>query len=110
MMIIDCAFDEKLSEELVKYLTTSGFQVAKESNGIITSNDRKLTRDALDLFLKQTGKIKELQVIPSEKNVLIIATKVPIEGFGFVRCTICGFVMYEEELMAHERAHGIFLT
>ena len=109
-MIIDCAFDEKLSEELVKYLITSGFQVTKEVNGIITSNDIKLTRDVLELFLKQTGKIKDLQVIPSEKNVLIIAAKVPIEGFGFVRCTICGFVMYEEELMAHERAHGIFLA
>jgi hypothetical protein len=109
-MIIDCAFDDNLSDELEKYLIINGFQVTKEANSIITSNDRKLTKDVLDLFLKQTGKIKELQIIPSEKNVLIIASKVPIEGFGFVRCTICGFVMYEEELMAHERAHGIFLT
>ena len=109
-MIIDCAYDEKLSDELVKYLTENGFQVTKDADGIIRSNDVTLTRDDLDLFLKKTGKIKELQIIPSEKNVLIIATKIPIEGFGFVRCSICGFVMYEEELMAHERAHGIFLV
>jgi len=109
-MIIDCAFDDNLSDELVKYLTANGFQVTKEVNTIITSNDRKLTRNVLDLFLKHTGKFKELQIIPSEKNIWIIAAKVPIEGFGFVRCTICGFVMYEEELMAHERAHGIFLA
>ena len=109
-MIIDCAYDEKLSDELVKYLTENDFQVTKDADGIIRSNDTTLTRDDLDLFLKKTGKIKELQVIPSEKNVLIIATKIPIEGFGLVRCSICGFVLYEEESMAHERAHGIFLA
>lgn len=109
-MIIDCAYDEKLSDELVKYLTDNDFQVIKDPDGIIRSKDVSLTKDDLDLFLKKTGKIKELQVIPSEKNVLIIATKIPIEGVGFVRCSICGFVMYEEELMVHERAYGIFLA
>jgi hypothetical protein len=109
-VIIDCAYDEKLSDELVKYLTENGFQVTKESDGVIRSNDITLTRDHLDVFLKMTDKIKELQVIPSEKNVWVMAIEIPIEGFGLVRCSVCGFVMYEEEVMAHERAHGIFLA
>ena len=109
-MIIDCAFDEILCNELENYLTKLGFHITKESGGIIISNDIKLTEDDLELFLKRTGKIKELQIIHSENDVLIIVKKISIEGYGFVRCSICGFVMFEEELMAHERAHGIFLA
>jgi hypothetical protein len=107
-MIIDCAFNEKLAEELAEYLMKSGFEITKQGE-IIKSIDKNLTKDELELFLKRTNKIKVLQIIPSEKDVFIIATKIPIEGFGLARCSICGFVIYKEEIMAHERAHGVSL-
>ncbi len=110
MLIIDCAFDEKLADELAKYLTNHAFSVNLEKDGIITSDDKKLTKDDLELFLKMTGKIKELQLISAESNTVIIATKVMIEHFDLARCSVCGFVAYPEDLFAHERAHGLYLA
>ena len=109
-LIIDCAFDEKLANEITKYLTNQGFSVILEKDGIITADDKKLTKDDLELFLKRTGKIKELQLILSDSDTVIVAAKVMIEHFGLARCTICGFVTYQEDLFAHERAHGIYLA
>ena len=108
-MIIDCAFDENLADELTIYLLENGFVVNKENKGIITTEDPKLTKDELESFLKKTGKIKDLQLIPTDSDTIIIATKVMIEHFGLARCSICGFVTYQEDLVAHERAHGIQL-
>lgn len=109
-LIIDCAFDEKLANEITNYLTNQGFSAILEKDGIIMSDDKKLTKDDLELFLKRTGKIKELQIIPSDSDTVIIATKVMVEHFGLARCTICGFVTYKEDLFAHERAHGLHLA
>lgn len=108
-MTIDCAFDEKLSDEIEIYLKECGFEITKEKDGIITTNDPRVTKDGLEHFLKKTGKIKELQIIPSDSDTIIIAKKVMIENFGLARCTICGFVAHAEELLAHERAHGVQL-
>ena len=108
-MIIDCAFDQNLADELTKYLKKKGLNVNEEKEGIITTEDPKLTKDDLELFLKNTGKIKTLQLIPTDSDTIIIATKVMIEHFGLARCNICGFVTYQEDLVAHERAHGIQL-
>lgn len=107
-LIIDCAFDEKLADEMVQYLKECGFTISKEDNGIITTDDPKVTIDELEHFLKKTGKIRDLQIIPSDSTV-IVAKKVMIEQFGLARCSICGFVTHSEELLAHERAHGVSL-
>jgi hypothetical protein len=32
-----------------------------------------------------------------------------MEHFGLARCSMCGFVTYHEDLVDHERAHGIQL-
>lgn len=109
-MIIDCAFDEDLAQKLSEYLSEKGFSAKKEKNAIIITKDPKLTKDELEIFLKKTGKIKELELIPVESDTVIIATKVMIEHFGLARCTICGFVTYKEDLISHERAHGIYLA
>ena len=106
-MIIDCAFDAKLAGELEQYLSENGFAASNEGNGIIKVDDPKLGKDNLESFLKKTDRIKEYQLIPAGEDTIIIAIKVPIEDFGLGRCTICGFVAYPDELIAHERAHGI---
>ena len=106
-MIIDCAFDEDLATKLAEYLTEKGFTVKIEKDGIISTEDKTLTKNELELFLKKTGKIRDLQLIKVDSDTVIIATKVMIEHFGLARCSICGFVTYAEELIAHERAHGI---
>lgn len=108
-MIIDCAFDEKLANELKQYLLENGFTACNEDDGVIKVDSLKLKKEDLELFLKKTGKIKDYQLIPADSDTIIIAIKVPIEDFGLARCTICGFVAYQEELIAHERAHGIGL-
>ncbi|QLH06651.1 hypothetical protein [Nitrosopumilus ureiphilus] len=106
-MIIDCAFDEKLSDEIASYLKEKRFDIVKEKDSIITTSDPRVTKDELEYYLKKTGKIKELQIIPSDSDTVIIAKKVMIEHFGLSRCTICGFVTYKEDLISHERSHGI---
>lgn len=106
-MIIDCAFDDALADDLTKYLLESGFTVQKENESIVTTNDPKLTTDDIEWFLKKTGKIKDLQLIQSDSDTIILATKVMIEHFGLDRCSICGFVAFKDELFAHERTHGI---
>lgn len=108
-MIIDCAFDEKLANELKQYLLENGFIVYNEDDEIIKVDSPKLKKEDLALFLKKTGKIKAYQLIPADSDTIIIAIKVPIEDFGLARCTICGFVAYHDELIAHERAHGVSL-
>ena len=105
-MIIDCAFDEKLAGELKQYISEKGF-TAINDNCRITVDDPRLSKEGLESFLKKTDRIKEYQIIPADKDTVIIAIKVPIEDFGLARCTICGFVAYPDELIAHERAHGI---
>lgn len=108
-MIIDCAFDEKLSNELKQYLSENGF-VASSDNCRIIVDDPKLSKDDLESFLKKTDRIKEYQIIPVDEDTIIIAIKVPIEDFGLARCTICGFVAYPDEIIVHEMAHGIQLV
>ncbi|MBI5147272.1 MAG: hypothetical protein HZA84_08690 [Thaumarchaeota archaeon] len=108
-VIIDCAFDAKLTDELTKYLLENGFTVQKENESVVTTNDPKLTVDNIEWFLKKTDKIKDLQIIQSDSDTIILATKVMIEHFGLGRCSICGFVAFKDELFAHERAHGIGL-
>jgi hypothetical protein len=106
-MIIDCAFDEKLASELKQYLSEKGFAVSDEDNGIIKVDEPKLSKEDLESFLKKTDRDKEYQLIPAGDDTVIIAINVTIEDFGLGRCTICGFVAYPDELIAHERAHGI---
>ena len=62
-MIIDCAYNEKLCDELIEYLTRRNFQIVRDENCIIKSNDKALTEDEIELFLKLTYKIKKLQII-----------------------------------------------
>ena len=105
-MIIDCAFDEKLADELKRYLSEKGFATSNEDCKI-TVDEPKLSKNDLELFLKKTDRIKEYQLTLAGKDTIIIAIKVPIENFGLGRCIICGFVAYPDELIAHERTHGI---
>jgi len=106
-MIIDCAFDEKLADELKQYLSEKGFTASNEDSCRIKVDDQKLEKEDLELFLKETGRDKVYHLIPADEDAIIIAIKVEIEKFGLSRCTICGFVAYPDELIAHERAHGI---
>jgi len=108
-MIIDCAFDEKLADELKQYLVENGFIVQNEDDWTIRVDKPKLRKEDLGLFLKKTDKLKDYQLIPADSDTIIIAIKVPIEDFGLARCNMCGFVAYKEELIAHERAHGVGL-
>lgn len=104
-MIVDCAFDKVLATEIVDYLKKEGFEAKIENESLIIAD--KISKDDLDLFLKRTRKIKDLQIIDADTDTVIIARNVSIEKFGLSRCSICGFILYEEERLSHERAHGI---
>lgn len=105
-MIIDCAYDQQLTDDLAEYLKNKGFIVQKEGDSILKTNDSKLTKVDLEYYIMEKKK-DHLQVIPVDEETIIIAAKVMIEHFGLARCSICGFVTYKEELFAHERAHGV---
>ena len=69
----------------------------------------QISDEQLKQILKDLGK-KNLEVTRSEFDTIIVAKMVSLQQLGLASCTICGHVAYEEELMAHERAHGIHLA
>ncbi len=107
MMIIDCANDNELAEELENFLQKHGFnaKAVDSSVTIMAANVEHLLRSFLTETKRQEYSIRKID----DANILV-AKEVPIEDFGFLRCEMCGYVVSsEEELLTHRRAHGIQL-
>ena len=102
--MIDCAFDEKFSKELINYLNKKGYKTNQTGSQIIL--DVKIGKEVLFDFLKHAKKIN-YDILEMDSNTFVIAKKVDVEDFGLGRCEMCGFVAFEEELFAHRRTHGL---
>lgn len=107
MIVIDCAYDNKIAQELGNYLRDRGFSAKTEESTVII-NDTDVEQ-ILGYFLKETNRT-EYSVRKIDSTNFILAREVMIEDFGFQRCEMCGYVVSsEEELLVHRRAHGIQL-
>ncbi len=107
MIVIDCAFDNKIAQELENYLKDLGFSAKTEESTVIV-NDTDVEQ-ILGYFLKEANRT-EYSVRKIDSTNFILAREVMIEDLGFQRCEMCGYVVSsEEELLVHRRAHGIQL-
>lgn len=107
MITIDCAYDNKIAEELENYLKDLGYSPRIEESTVIV-NDGDVEK-FLDFFLKETNRT-EYSVRKIDSSNFMISKEVMIEDLGFQRCEMCGYVVSsEEELLVHRRAHGIQL-
>ncbi len=105
MIAIDCAYDNKIAQELENYLKDLGFTAKTEESTVIV-NDTDIERILGD-FLKKTNRT-EYSVRKIDSANFILAKEVMIEDLGFQRCEMCGFVLLtEEELFVHRRTHGV---
>jgi hypothetical protein len=107
MIVIDCAYDNEIAQELENYLKDLGFSPKIEESTVIV-NDADIGQ-ILGNFLKETNRT-EYSVRKIDSTNFILAKEVMIEDLGFHRCEMCGYVVSsEEELLVHRRAHGIQL-
>jgi len=107
MTKIDCAFVNELTLELSKLLENKGYKISHKESIIYLNQN--ISEKELAQILKDLGK-KNLDVIRAEFDTIIIAKKINLQHMGLASCSICGYIAFEEELVAHERAHGIHLA
>ena len=105
MIVIDCAFDDKIAQELENYLKDLGFSAKTEESTVIV-NVTEIER-FLAYFLIETNRTEHI-IRKIDSTNFILAKAARIEDFGFQRCEMCGCVVStEEELLVHRRTHGI---
>ncbi|HSF28528.1 MAG TPA: hypothetical protein VLA53_05875 [Nitrosopumilaceae archaeon] len=106
MTVIDCADDEEIASNLVKYLISLGHD-ARQDNSLVIINERNV-KNILKSFIKQAGK-SGYDILQADSETMVLAKLTSIRNFGLSTCEICGYVAADEELFAHRRAHGIQL-
>jgi hypothetical protein len=107
VIVIDCAYDYEIAQELVNYLTDLSFSAKIEESTVIV-NDIDIEK-ILGYFLMETNRT-EYSVRKIDSTNFVLSREVMIEDLGFQRCEMCGYVISsEEELLVHRRAHGIQL-
>jgi hypothetical protein len=105
MIVIDCAYDNKIAQELENYLKDLGLSAKTEESTVIV-NDTDIEQ-ILGYFLKETNRT-EYSVRKIDSKNFILAREVAIEELGLQKCEMCGYVVSsEEELLVHRRTHGI---
>ena len=105
MIVIDCANDTEIAQELENYLKDLGFS-AKTEESMVTVNDIDIER-ILGYFLLETNRT-EYTVRKIDSTNFILSKEVVIENFGFQRCEMCELVVSsKEELLVHRRTHGM---
>ena|SRR5437899_442118 len=105
MIAIDCAYDDKIAQELENYLKELGLSAKTEESTVIV-NDIDIER-ILGYFLKETNRT-EYSARKIDSSNFILAKEVTVEDLGLQRCEMCGYVVSsEEELLVHRRTHGV---
>jgi hypothetical protein len=105
MIVIDCAFDNKIAQELENYLKDLGFS-AKTEESMVIVNAIEIER-FLAYFIMETNRTEYI-IRKIDSTNFTLAKEARIEDFGFQRCEMCGCVVSnEEELLVHRRTHGI---
>jgi len=104
--VIDCAGDEEIASDLVKYVISLGHD-ARQDNSCVIINEKNV-KNILKSFIKYTGK-SDYDMLQADSETIVLAKLTSIRNFGLATCEICGYVATDEELFAHRRAHGIQL-
>lgn len=101
-MIIDCANNSELANELIAYLKEKNIQSYIQDGMVMTEKDLKL--ENLEMFLKHTGRHKhKAQLIDKMKFLLSIPAN--LEDLGLESCEFCGYIGHSEEINVHRRSH-----
>lgn len=100
-MIIDCVFDDTITDELAQYLRKSGHVVSIENSIITTRDDAK---KELESFVVETSR-SDYSICTFE-DALILSRKMPAEEMGVRVCKQCGFLASSEnEMEYHQNSH-----
>ena len=103
MITIDMAFDKDLASELTTFLTNLGIDAHQKDSDVLVNQDN-IDKDILESFLKDKKGYVIKKINPES---LLISKMANVEDFGLASCEICGYIAFEEELLAHRRTHGI---
>ncbi len=102
MTEIDCVRNNTLAEELTEFLQGKKYSVTQDND--LVSVDDKLSMSVLEMFLKNTDRIKhKITLIDSDSYV--IAIPVDIEDIGLASCEFCGYTGHRELVEIHRRSH-----
>ncbi len=90
MIIIDCANDNELAEELGNYLKNHGFdaKVVESSMTVMEADVDQVLRSFLSATRRTGYNIRKI-----DSSTILLSKEVPIEDFGFLRCEMCGYVV-----------------
>ena len=102
MTKIDCAQNDKLAKELTTFLQSKEYSVTQEED-LVTVDD-KLSKSVLQIFLKNTDRIKH-KITPIDSDSYVIAIPVDLEDIGLESCEFCGYTGYRELVEIHRRSH-----
>lgn len=101
-MIVDCANNEELRNELVAFLKEKKIETYLQGNEVWTTRDLK--KSELDEFLKKTGRIShKAKLVDKMRFLLSIPSN--LEDLGLVSCEFCGYIGHSEEIDVHRRSH-----
>ena len=101
-MIIDCAQNSALAKELLSFLLQKGIS-ARLSDDLVVS-DKKLSKNILELFLKETNRSKH-KVTPFDSDTFVIAIQKDLEDIGLESCEFCGYTSHHDLVEVHRRTH-----
>ena len=101
-MIVDCAKNSDLAEELVSFLQEKG-NTASQEEGLVTINE-KIPLDILELFLEKTDRNKH-KISFVDSDIYLIAIPMDLEVIGLESCEFCGYLGHPEEVRVHRRSH-----
>jgi len=101
MTNIDCAQNYKLAKELTAFLQAKECSVTQENDQVTV--DGKLSKSILEIFLRNTDRIKH-KITPFDSNSYLIAIPVDPEDIGLASCEFCGYTGYSELVEIH-RSH-----
>lgn len=101
-MIIDCANNPELANELLVYLKEKNIQAYIQNGTIMTAQELKL--ENLEIFLKHTGRHKhKAQLI--DKMTFLLSIPSNLDDLGLVSCEFCGYLGHSEDVDVHRRSH-----
>jgi len=101
-MIVDCAKNSDLAEELLGYLQEKKYS-SSQKEGLVTTLE-KIPLEILELFLNKTDRNKH-KITFVDPDTYLIAIPMDLEDIGLESCEFCGFVAHHEDIQVHRRSH-----
>jgi len=101
-MIVDCANDSDLADELLGFLQEKKYS-ASQKEGLVTTRE-KIPFDILELFLDKTDRNKH-KITLVDPDTYLIAIPMDLKDIGLESCEFCGLLAHHEDIQVHRRSH-----